>query len=91
MEEFVDEYYFVQRFKATYEGSIEQLRDKLSWPFVDFAKYVSAPLGKRCVGRQRKNRIKSCLEGGQTKKQNGTHHKYRQMIRGKYKCPTVES
>jgi hypothetical protein len=86
-EEFVDEIYSVQRFKATYEGSIEQLRDKLSWTFVDFAKYVSAPLGKTCVGRQRKNRIKSCLEGGQTKKQNGTHHKYRQMIRGKYKCP----
>jgi hypothetical protein len=35
--------------------------DKSFWPKVSLADEVNAPIGKRSVGRQRKNRIKSCL------------------------------
>jgi len=54
------------------------------WPKVEFAKDVGAPLGKRAVGRQKKNRIKSCLEGGSGKKPQKSG---RILIRGKCKCP----
>jgi hypothetical protein len=37
---------------------------------VDFAAHVGAPLGKRSVGCQRKNRIKGCLEGGGNRKKS---------------------
>jgi hypothetical protein len=55
---------------------------------VDFAKEVDAPLGKRGVGRQRKNRIKSCLEGGSSKnKPSNDTEKTKKVIRGKFRCP----
>jgi hypothetical protein len=55
---------------------------------VDFAKEVGAPLGKRGVGRQRKNRIKSCLEGGSNKKKpSNDTEKTKKVIRGKFRCP----
>jgi hypothetical protein len=38
------------------------------WPKVDIGFHVGAPLGRRKVGRQRKNRIKGCIEGGSGKK-----------------------
>jgi hypothetical protein len=41
---------------------------------VDFSNEVFAPMAKRGVGRQRKNRMKSCLEGGSEKKQKGVEN-----------------
>ena len=39
------------------------------------------------MGRQRKNRIKGCLEGGSGKKASGTEtEKERNLIHGKMKC-----
>jgi hypothetical protein len=35
---------------------------------VQIAVDVGAPIGKRPVGRQRKNRMKECFEGGSGKK-----------------------
>ncbi|KAF0896656.1 hypothetical protein E2562_026769 [Oryza meyeriana var. granulata] len=64
MEDFVHEYYSVENFRKAYARLIEPLRDKTKWPKVNLELPVVAPLGKRSVGRQKKNRIKSCLEGG---------------------------
>jgi hypothetical protein len=61
MEDFVHDYCSVEKFQKAYEGKVEQLRDKFYWPKVLFAKEVCSPIGKRGVGRQRKNRIKGCL------------------------------
>jgi hypothetical protein len=64
MEDFVHDYYSVEKFRKAYARQIEQLPSKEKWPKVDLAFEVGAPLSKRGVGRQQKNRIKSCLEGG---------------------------
>jgi hypothetical protein len=56
---------------------------------VDFAAHVGAPLGKRHVGRQRKNRIKGCLEvtGSGKKSVDKQTEKARKLLCGKIQCP----
>ncbi|KAL6630088.1 hypothetical protein ACP70R_029853 [Stipagrostis hirtigluma subsp. patula] len=74
-------------FKKAYNRLIEPIPDKSQWPKVDLA-----PLGKRSVGRQRKNRIKGALEGGGgggKKKSNDkgeVTEKEKKRIRGPSKC-----
>jgi hypothetical protein len=88
MEDFVDEYFSVQKFRKAYERMIEQLGDKSFWPKAAMFEEMHAPLGKRAVGRQRKNRIRGILEGGSKKKPKvGETEKERKLIRGKFKCP----
>jgi hypothetical protein len=82
MEHFVDDYFSVKKFKKAYARRVEQLGDRSFWPKVQIAADVGAPIGKRPVGRQRKNRIKGCLEGGSGKKPE----KAKKMICGKFKC-----
>jgi hypothetical protein len=67
LEDFVHEYYSVQRFKNAYKRIIEPLPDRSQWPHVDLPYVVGAPLDKRGRGRYKKLRIKSCLEGGNSK------------------------
>jgi hypothetical protein len=64
MEEFVDGYYSVEMFRKAYSRLVEPIDNKLFWPKVDFAKEVGAPLSKRGVGRQSKNRMKSLSVSG---------------------------
>jgi hypothetical protein len=89
MEHFVDEYFSVDKFKKAYTRSIENVGDKSFWPHVDIAYAVNAPIGKRSVGRQRKNQMKSCLEGGAAKKKHSVpvEEKEKKILRGKIKCP----
>jgi hypothetical protein len=54
MEQFVDDYFSVEKFKKAYGRRIEQLANMSFWPRVEIASDVGAPLGKRAVGRQRK-------------------------------------
>jgi hypothetical protein len=68
MEHFSDEYYSVEKFKNAYKRLIEPLPDKSWWPKVDISSFIGAPLGKRSVGRQKKNRFKSSLEVDGSKK-----------------------
>ena len=100
MERFVHSYFSVDLFQAAYGREIEPLTDKSQWPLVELAFPVSAPLTRRKAGRQRKLRIKSCLEGGSKKKGanqsfNGdenvdnsasTNAKGKKMIRGPMTC-----
>lgn len=63
--------------------------NKSFWPKVSIAEEVNAPIGKRSVGRQRKNRVKSSLEGGAAKKKKSVpeEEKEKKLLRGKIKCP----
>jgi hypothetical protein len=63
MEDFVHDYYSVERFKNAYKRLIEPLPDKTQWPKVELDFPVMAPLGKRHAGKSRKLHIKRCLEG----------------------------
>jgi hypothetical protein len=51
MEDFVNEYYSVERFRNAYKRLIEPLPDKKQWPKVDISSFIGAPLHKRGVGR----------------------------------------
>jgi hypothetical protein len=88
MEHFVDDYFSVKKFKKAYERRVEQIGSKDFWPKVEIAPFMGAPLAKGLVGRQRKNRIKGCLEGGSGKKaESKDNEKTRKLVRGKYRCP----
>lgn len=84
MEDFVDHYYSVEKFRQAYCRMVEPLEDKSFWPKVDIASEVGAPLDRRCVGRQRENSIKSSLEGVSGKEAS---EKGKKMIRRRFKCP----
>jgi hypothetical protein len=92
MEDFVNEYYSVEMFRKAYARSIESLCSKEKWPKVDLPFQVGAPLKKRGVGRQRKNRIKGFLEGGSggskssSKAAENQNEKTKKMVRGKVRC-----
>jgi hypothetical protein len=77
------------KFKKAYARTIENVGDKSFWPHVAIANEVNAPIGKRSVGRQKKNRMKSCLEGGAAKKKQSlpVEEKEKKILRGKIKCP----
>jgi hypothetical protein len=88
MENFVDDYYSVQRFRIAYSRRVEPIGDRSLWPSVDFASGVFAPIAKRGLGRQRKNRIKSCLEGGSGRKSScNDNEKTRKRVKRQYTCP----
>jgi hypothetical protein len=88
MENFVDDYYSVDKFKKAYLRTVPPIEDRSFWPTVDFASQVCAPLSKRGVGRQRKNRIKSCLEGGSGKKAKViSNDKGTTKLKRQYTCP----
>jgi hypothetical protein len=95
LEDYVHEYYSVERFQNAYKRMIEPLPDKSHWPEVDLPFVVAAPLVPRGVGRQRKLRIKSFLEGGSSKSkaksdansaEKAADKGGKQTIRGKRKC-----
>ena len=68
IEQFVHEYYSVDRFRSAYVREIEPMTDRSQWPHVELPFGVGAPLAKPTRGRNRKLRIKGCLEGGHRKK-----------------------
>ena len=67
MEDFVHEYYSVERFQAAYKRLIEPLPDRTQWPDVDLHFGLNSPLDKKLAGRYRKLKIKCFLEGGGSK------------------------
>jgi hypothetical protein len=56
---------------------------------VFFASEVGTPILKRVIRQQRKNRIKRCREGRNSKKATATGiEKAKKIICGKFKCST---
>jgi hypothetical protein len=88
MENFVNDYFSVEKFKKVYARRVEQLSDQSFWPQVEIEADVGAPLLKISVGRQRKNIIKGCLEGGSGKKMDANEsEKAKKLVREKFRCP----
>jgi hypothetical protein len=70
LEEFVDDYYFMEKFQGAYKRIVVPLGDKSFWPDVDIRVPVRTPLVKKPVEWQRKNRIKGYLESESVKKKS---------------------
>jgi hypothetical protein len=86
LEEFVDEYYSVEKFQNAYKRVIVPLGDKSFWPEVDIGVPVGALLCKR---PKRKNRMKGYLEGDSGKKKTN-NEKTRKLIQWQFRCPNYD-
>ena len=76
LEDHVDDYFSVNKFRATYEGSIPCIPNKSMWPKATHSFFMHPPC-LRSTGRgRRKNRMKSSLEG------DSSNRKAK-----KYECP----
>ena len=80
LEDYVHEYYSVDKFKAAYQGSVPSIPDKSCWPKVTHGFFMHPPLLKSTAGRH-KNRMKSAMEGGS----GGTGSK--ETGKRRHKCP----
>src|SRR6266498_3784868 len=67
LENYVHEYYSMEKFRAAYQGEVEPLTDRSQWPKVDLGFVMYPPCPKVSKGRHRKNRFKNFLEGGGSK------------------------
>jgi hypothetical protein len=70
LEEFVDDYYSMEKFKKAYKRVVVPLENKSFWAQIDIQVRIRVTLVKRHVGRQRKNGMKGFLEGGSGKKKS---------------------
>ncbi|CAO2192305.1 unnamed protein product, partial [Urochloa humidicola] len=68
LEDFVDEYYSVEKFKAAYSSSVCPMTDKSEWEKVDMGFKLWPPLLKKAAGRPRIRRIVGVEEGGSSSK-----------------------
>ena len=71
LEDYVYEYYSVEKFKVAYQGSVPSIPDKSCWPKATYGFFMHPPLLKSTAGRH-KNRMKSIMEGGSSSKGTGT-------------------
>ena len=67
LEDHVDDFFSVQKFKDAYAGSIPCIPNKSMWPKATHGFFMHPPCLKSTGGR-RKNRMKSAVEGGSKKK-----------------------
>jgi hypothetical protein len=84
LEDYVDDYYSVQKFKAAYSGYLPTCPAKCMYPRATHGFFMHPPLLKSTGGR-RKNRVKSCVEGG------GSSSKKTRKGCGKHKCPICKN
>jgi hypothetical protein len=90
MEYFVDKYFSIDKFKKAYARRLDPLGDRSFWPQVSIAMEVGASISKRPVERQRKNRVKGCLEVGGNSKKPSSSEKDKTNIHGKFKYPNCQ-
>ena len=67
IDDFVDDFYSVTRFKAAYMDRIEPLPDRTQWPVVELGFKVFSQFLGRGVGRPKVQRYISCLEKNASK------------------------
>ncbi|XP_066344202.1 uncharacterized protein [Miscanthus floridulus] len=72
IEDHVDNYYSVQKFRSAYEGIIPAIPDKSMWPKSDHGFFMHPPLLKSIAGRRRQTRFRGGAEGG-NKGNKGRH------------------
>jgi hypothetical protein len=64
IEDYVDDYYSIEKFKLAYEFEVTPMGDKSQWPKNDPSFEVVPPPLERPAGRPRKQRIKASGEPG---------------------------
>ena len=64
IENYVHEYYFVAKFKKTYEKYVKSMTNRKQWPKMDPGFKLWPPILKRAASRPRERRNKSVAEGG---------------------------
>lgn len=75
LEDYVDMYFSVEKFRAAYQGVIPALPDKSVWPKSSHGFFMYPPLLKSTSGRRKQSRFKGSKEGGQT------------STKGRHRCP----
>ena len=68
MDEFVHEYFSIDRFRKAYASKFNPMISKDQWPHVDLGYQIKKPKMRRKPGRLRKSRIKPHDEVATTKK-----------------------
>ena len=68
MDDFVHEYFFVDRYRKAYASIFNPMTSKNSWPHVDLSYKIKKPKLRRKLGKLRKSRIKTFDEASTTKK-----------------------
>ena len=63
IDQYVHEYYSVDKFKATYAENVPSIEAKHQWDIVDPGFVMHAPIQGRAPGRPKKVRIRSSVEG----------------------------
>jgi len=69
VEDYIDDYYSVHKFKKAYEHVIAPMNGRDQWPEVDMGFKLCPPRLKRAAGRPRTRRMKGAEEGGKTTRQ----------------------
>jgi hypothetical protein len=67
MDDFVHEYFSVDRFRKAYASTFSPMTSKDSWPRVDLGYKIKKPKLRRKPGRPRKSRYKAFDESGSSK------------------------
>jgi hypothetical protein len=75
IENYVDHYYSIEKFKTTYAGRVPACVDKNQWPKSDHGFFLYSPLLRKVASRPRTLRIKGSHEPGAATKKKGTAHK----------------
>ena len=63
IDQYVDEYYSVAKFNATYAENVPSIESQYQWDIIDPGFILHAPLQTRAPGRPKKIRIRSSAEG----------------------------
>ena len=69
VEDYIDDYYSVHKFKKAYEHVIGPMNGRDQWPEVDMGFKLWPPRLKRTAGRPKTRRMKGAEEGGKTTRQ----------------------
>jgi hypothetical protein len=72
MEDFIHDYFFVERFKKAYEGTFKPMTSKEKWLHVDLGYKLMKPKLRRKPERTKVSRIKASDEVGNKKKKRCT-------------------
>jgi hypothetical protein len=74
LENYVDSFYSVQKFRAAYEQEIPVVPNKSLWPQSNHGFFMHPPLLKSTAGRRKNERYKGSAEGTSTTSKRKGHH-----------------
>ena len=87
-DDYVHQYYHIEKFKKAYSGVIPALVHEAKWPKVNIGFKLHAPILRRTAGRPKTQRYKGSHEGGSKRAPikcpicQGTGHQWKTCKRG---------